>query len=134
MSAMQTSLPFLSRETDRHGNERIYVRRGGKRIRIRENENTPEFAKAYTEAIDQLVPRPSGVASGLPVHPKGWLGWLGAQYFASKAFGGLVKHRRGARRGVLEACFRVPLSDADPEVLGNCPLKHLTAKKIKRMI
>jgi integrase len=132
---MQTELPFLSREIDRHGNSRIYVRRSGKRIRIRERENTPDFAKAYTEAVEKLgEPRSKRKAEALPTHPQGSLGWLGAQYFASKAFGGLVKHSRGARRGVLEACFRVPLSDAESEVLGNCPLKHLTAKKIKRMI
>ena len=44
MSAMETDLPYLSRDSDRHGNLRIYVRRNGKRIRIREKEGTVAFA------------------------------------------------------------------------------------------
>jgi hypothetical protein len=51
---METDLPFLSREEDRHGNDRIYVRRNGKRIRIREKERTPAFARAYAEAVEKL--------------------------------------------------------------------------------
>jgi hypothetical protein len=54
VSTMETDLPYLSAETDRHGNPRIYVRRNGKRIRIREREGTPAFAKAYTEAVEKL--------------------------------------------------------------------------------
>lgn len=79
----------------------------------------------------------NGPAGALPTHPKGTLGWLGAQYFASKGQGGflqLAKDSRRARRNCLEECFRVPLSDTDPDPIGNCPLKYLSAQKIKRMI
>ena len=80
---METSLHYLSREPDRHGNQRIYVRRNGKRIRIREKEGTPAFAKAYTEAVEKLGDRPR-TAAVLTTHAKGTLGWLGSLYFATK--------------------------------------------------
>jgi len=135
---METDLPFLSREPDRHGNDRIYVRRNGKRIRIREKERTPEFARAYAEAVDKLgVPKSKRPADGLQTHPNGSLGWLGAEYFKSKGEDGflrLAKDSRRARRNCLEECFRVPLSDTDPDPMGNCPLKFVSAQKIKRMI
>ena len=40
---MKIKLKYIYRETDRHGNERIYVRLNGRRIRIRETPNTPAF-------------------------------------------------------------------------------------------
>ena len=54
MTNMETDLPYLSRDLDRHGNPRIYVRRNGKRIRINEAEGTPAFAKAYADAVEKL--------------------------------------------------------------------------------
>jgi hypothetical protein len=35
---METELPYLERDEDRHGNPRVYVRRHSKRIRLRETE------------------------------------------------------------------------------------------------
>jgi integrase len=135
---METDLPYLSRDPDRHGNPRIYVRRNGKRIRIREAEGTPAFAKAYSEAVEKLGDPPSKHAvAQLPTHAEGTLGWLGAEYFKSKGEGEflrLAKESRRARRNCLEECLRVPLSDEDPDPVGNCPLKYLSAQKMKRMI
>jgi hypothetical protein len=135
----QTDLPYLSRETDRHGNDRIYVRRNGKRFRLREPEGTPAFAKEYAEAVDKLGDPPSKrkAAAAVATHPKDTLGWLGAEYFKSKDEGEflrLAKDSQRARRNCLEECFRVPLSDTDPDPIGNCPLKYLSAQKAKRMI
>lgn len=139
MTTMETDLPYLSRDPDRHGNERIYVRRNNKRIRIREPEGTTEFAKAYSAAVDKL-----GDATGKPIvaalhtYAKATLGWLGTQYFASKGEDGFLdldKDSRRARRNSLENdCFKVPLSDEDPDPMGNCPLKHFSAQKAKRII
>jgi integrase len=136
MMAMETDLPYLSNEPDRHGNDRLYVRRHGKRVRLREPEGTPAFAKAYAEAVDKLELRTTTiVGDGPPTHPKGSLGWLGAQYFASKKdFLTLAKESQRARRNCLEECFREPLSDADPEPIGNCPLRYVTAKKIRWLV
>ena len=138
---MKTVLPYLSRERNRHGTPVIFVRRNGRRIRIREPEGTPAFARAYAEAVESLGLPPSKrpiPESGPVRHPRGTLGWLGALYFASKGEGGfldLAPDSQRARRNSLENdCFSVPLSDSDPEPMGNCPLRYLSAQKIKRMI
>ena len=137
MTNMETDLPYLSRDPDRHGNPRIYVRRKGKRIRIKEPEGTPAFAKAYGAAVEKLEGQGPARVKALPTDAKGTLGWLGAQYFVSKGedeFLSLDKDSQRARRNGLETCFKVTLSDDDDEPMGNCPLKYLSAQKAKRMI
>ena len=57
MTNMETDLPYLQRDKDRHGNPRIYVRRNGKRVRIREQEGTLEFAKAVCEGAGEAMRR-----------------------------------------------------------------------------
>jgi len=137
---METNLPFLERDEDRHGNDRIYVRRNGKRIRIRETEGTPAFAGAYAAAVEKLGDPPSKRARNpvlLPTWAKGTFGWLGTLYFASKGEGGflpLAKDSRRARRNDLEECFLVPLSETDADPMGNCPVKYLSAQKMKRLL
>jgi integrase len=136
MIAMETDLPYLERDHDRHGNPRVYVRRHGKRIRIKEPEGTPEFVKAYGEAMERLDGRAQASSATPPTtHPKGTLGWLGALYFASKKdFLALTKDSQRARRNCLEECFAEPLSEKDPEPMGNCPLRYVTAKKIRWLV
>jgi integrase len=132
---METDLPYLLRDRDRHGKDRLYVRIAGKKVRIREPEGTPGFARAYADAVELLGARRKHGPSIDLSHPAGSFGWLGAKYFASKTdFLKLAKDSRRARRNSLEECFREPLSDTDPEPMGNCPLKYLTAQKIKRLL
>ena len=132
---MEQDLPYLGREQDRHGNWRLYVRRNGKRIRIREERGSPAFARAYADAVDALSAKAKRAVDIGPNHPAGSFGWLGAKYFASKGdFLKLAKESQRARRNSLEECFREPFSDTDPEPMGNCPLKYLTAAKMKRLL
>jgi len=137
---MKTSLPYLCRDRDRHGNVRIYVRRNGKKIRILEPEGSPAFAAAYTAALASLGEPPSKRPTQATIHsgwPKNTLGWLGIEYFKSKGddeFLSLDEDSRRARRNNLERCFQVPFSDDDPDPMGNCPLKYLSAQKMKRLI
>lgn len=132
---MKTDLPYLERDKDRHGNQRVYVRRHGKRIRIKAPEGSPAFAKAYSDALERLDIRAvSSAAAPLAGHPKASLGWLGAKYFASREFAGIAKESQRARRNCLEECFREPLRDEDPEPMGNCPLKFVTTQKIRRLV
>lgn len=136
---MKIDLPYLDPDKDRHGNERIYVRRYGRRIRIREAEGTPAFFRAYSDAVAALERRKVSDVDRAPVgptpHPVNSLGWLGAKYFESKRdFLRLAPASQRARRNCLEECFREPFSDDDPEPMGNCPLKHLSAQKIRRLV
>jgi hypothetical protein len=43
--------PYLSREVTRHGISVWYVRRNGKRIRLRSEYGTPEFDAEYQAAL-----------------------------------------------------------------------------------
>jgi integrase len=136
---MEIDLPYLSSEPDRHGNERLYVRRNGKRERLRVAPGHPDFIKTYSEVLDRLGVPPSKRPRGPtpPQHDKGTFGWLGAEYFKSKGEGEFLrldKDSQRARRNALEECFQIPLSDEDADPMGNCPLKHISAQKLKRMI
>lgn len=117
---------------------RWYVRRRGKKIRLRTPPGVPGFGAEYDAALARLVGGVTPVTAAVNApHPKGTFGWLGAQYFVSRGNGEFltldeISQRR--RRTDLEACFKVPLTDSDPEPMGNCPLKHLSPQMMKRMI
>ena len=80
MTNMETNLPYLARDKDRHGNPRIYVRRNGKRVRIREQEGTLEFAKAYAKALEKLCGELPAQGSPTPDDaPNGYAGLYGGK-------------------------------------------------------
>jgi hypothetical protein len=51
MRPMRGDYPFLMWDRDRHGNNRLYVRRYGRKIRIRKKFGTEAFALAYADAL-----------------------------------------------------------------------------------
>ena len=61
MTNMETNLPYLERDKDRHGNPRIYVRRNGKRVRIREQEGTlgspGHMRRRWKSCAENCLPR-----------------------------------------------------------------------------
>lgn len=134
MDRMRVNLPYLSEEIDRHGVGRIYVRRFGKRVRIRGVLGSPEFLTAYRTAVEQLSgPTPAKAAPSIIPAPVGSLGWLRAQYFASSEFLALDPVSQKRRRSTIDECCRTPHSDGDPETLAHCPLQYITSQKIKRL-
>ncbi len=48
---MRVNLPYIMRDTDRHGNERVYLRKSGKKVRLRSAPGTPEFVQEYNQAL-----------------------------------------------------------------------------------
>jgi integrase len=131
---VKLDFPFLVVDTDRHGNDRVYVRRSGRKIRVREPMGSQAFYVAYAAARERLsnvrAPKDANAPKGFP---RGTLGWLGACYFASAEFQSMEPHTQRTVRAVLESCFREPHTDSDPEPMGNCPLQHFTAHKVKRL-
>lgn len=93
---MKIDLPYYSEEPDRHGNIRRYVRRHGKRTRIRAEFGTEEFWRLYREAIGQ-APRAKNEA------PLGSLRWLTIAYMDSAEFKRLGPSTKKGRRGILES-------------------------------
>src|SRR5262245_38088379 len=138
---MDIDLPYLIEDQDRHGNDRLYVRRNGKKIRMHEAPGTRAFLNEYDAALEKLGASPSKRPQGTTLLAPQWapktLGWLGVEYFKSRGEGEFLtldEDSRTRRRNALELCFAYPHSDTDPDPMGNCPLKYFTAHKAKRLI
>jgi integrase len=131
-----TNLAYLKRDKNQYGAERIFVRRNGKTIRLRETPGTAAFAKEYADALQRLA---SGIAKRKEaegrrpkiraVHDRTF-GWLAKRYFASQEFQGLDPKSQRTRRIVIEECLHethkgVPMAD--------CPIEHITSAKIKAL-
>jgi len=51
---MKFALRYLFQDRDRHGNERLYVRRNGRRIRIKERWGGRNLCSAYARRASLL--------------------------------------------------------------------------------
>ncbi len=47
-----SNIKYLVSDTDRHGTVRVYVRRHGRKVRIRELATVEEFMAAYRAALE----------------------------------------------------------------------------------
>lgn len=134
MTAMKIDLPYLYDEPDHRGNPRLYVRKGGRRIRIREKPGTVAFNEAYNEAIGRLPTPTRPEAARITPARRGTFGWLAAQYFDSAEFRGFNDRSRATRRGVIEGCLIEPRSpDAPKDLMRDCPCTALSAAHIRML-
>ena len=133
MGDMKVNLSHLSEEPDRHGNIRLYVRRHGKRIRIRVARDDPRFLDAYQDALASLADLrpPSPTVPVKKIAPRGSLGWLAALYFGSDEFKALASGP--TRRAVIEECLRERVRDDSTDLMADCPLSFVTSVKVKRL-
>lgn len=134
---LQVDLPYLVEDEDRYGTPRVYVRRYGRKIRIREVPGSLAFLAAYNRALAELsgrkpVDRPGGEFEPFP---PGTFGWLAAKYFGSAEFQGIDAQSQRTRRNVIEHCLRqaYKLASGRAEPMGRCPLEVLDAAKIKQL-
>ena len=98
------NLKYLVEDVDRHGNVRLYVRRHGRKIRIRETPGTDEFMAAYRAALDgpaRPADHPSSQAAAA-----GSLRWLVQSYYGCPEFLGLHESTRAKRRAILDGICR----------------------------
>jgi integrase len=100
--------PYLSREVTRHGNAVWYVRRAGKRTRLRSKYGTPEFEAEYQAALAGDVKRDKGG----PVD--GSLAWLIGRYRETTFWQGLSsatkRQRENIFRQILESAGDQPFA------------------------
>jgi integrase len=120
--------PHLVSDRDRHGNLRYYVRRHGRKIRIREKWGTEAFALAYADALRASSASPLASAA-LP----GTFGWLAACYFASAEFTKLNPKSQTTRRLVIESCLREPRKPGSRDLMRDCPISIISAAHIKML-
>jgi integrase len=127
---MKVKLKHVYCEPDRHGKDRVYVRRNGRRIRIRATPNTPEFMLACTAAIDACgaAPEHARRPNGRVILP-GSLAAIAAKYFASKDFQRLDATSQSNRRNIIESCMREKLVGNDQ--LADMPAKIFNASHMK---
>lgn len=114
-------LRYLTEELDRHGNVRIYVRRRGQRIRIREEPGTQEFMDAYKLAVsgEETAPRkPAKRISG------SFSALLTEYYMSAEFLGELGKRTQYVRRGLL---------DSIAETEGEKPYRLMLARHVERI-
>lgn len=129
---MLRKLPYLSEETNRHGNPRLYVRVMGRRIQLKEEPDTPTFMREYAEAVDKLK-RGAGTPKKELTRKPGTLAWIGVLYFQSPKYKSLNEIAKKTRRGALESCFKEPRTPNSPDLLGDCPLSMLSTKHIRML-
>ncbi len=134
MTPMRIDFPYLMPDYDRHGNRRLYVRRHGRKVRLRAQPGTEAFAQAYAEALRVLDgqggPAERPVLKGAPA---GTLGWLAACYFASAEFRGLDPKSQATRRGIVEECLREPLRPGATDLMRDCPVAVLSPSHVKML-
>ena len=90
---------YLMTDKDRHGNVRVYVRRHGRKVRIRDLATVEEFMAAYRAALE-TVRRP-GDNKPTAAAP-GSLLWLVQAYYGAPEFLGLHESTRAKRRAILD--------------------------------
>lgn len=133
MTPVKLDLPYLTPDPDRHGNDRLYVRKNGRKIRIRQRPGTPEFLIAYNEALETLDGPASSERKGPRAAPSGSLGWLAACYFASTEFKALEPKSQATRRSVIESCLQEPRKPGAPDLMAACPIARLSAKHVRML-
>jgi len=135
--SVEIDLRYLSDEPDHRGNPRLYVRRYGRRIRLRVSRHSPDFLKIYQDALTTLEEMAGKAAA--PHAPKkkaalrGTLGWLVSLYFASDEFLALPPKSQSTRRGVIEECLHETVKDGSKDLIADCPLSYFTPAKVKRL-
>jgi len=115
--------PYLSRDTDRHGNVRWYVRPPGRqKVRLREEFGTPAFWAAYQDALaGKTVAAPRKAVDGVV---PGSFRALCVKYYASPEFRGLDWSTKAWRRRALELICQKE---------GNKPVDQMESRHIRRL-
>jgi integrase len=114
---------FLVADRDRHGNLRVYFRRGRTKVRIREEIGSPDFAKRYEELCEAIPAKP--VAAALPRSET--LEGLWEAYRRSAAFTQkLGESTQRARTNLIEAMLNEPIYPGAPETFRGFPKARIT--------
>jgi len=117
---MTLKLPYLVADVDRHGNVRIYYRRHGRKVRIREQLGSEEFHRRYAEL---KAGRQDSETPGFDRTPKpNTFRWLCVQFFGSPDFKRLDERTQYVRRRAIEAMFDEPIAPGAKDTFAAFPL------------
>lgn len=130
---MRIDFPYLASDRDRHGNRRYYVRRYGRKVRLREAPGTEAFAQAYAGALRAIDPKAANEQEALKHASAGTLGWLAARYFGSAEFRRLDPKSQSNRRSIIEDCLREPRKPDATDLMRDCPVSALSPAHVKML-
>lgn len=121
---------FVVIDIDRRGNERIYARRDGVKVRLRGPMFSPEFWSDYHDWRDgALKPKP---AARKPA-AEGSLRWLCEAYYTSTDYlSGAPRTRYVKRIRLDNICARPAASGVG--TFGDAPFKHIEARHIRKLL
>lgn len=129
---MKLSMPYLLRDKDRHGNERLYFRFGGRKVRLRDEPGTVAFAERYEALRQQAEAGLLASATSVTNRPQpGTWRWLVAAYLSSSALKSLDPATQTQRRSVLEGTCREPVFPGSAETYAAFPLARLDVRALK---
>ena len=89
---------FVFEDRDRHGNVRVYLRRHGRKVRLRETPGTDDFEAEYRAALKGGA----GATAKTAPAAQGSLRWLVERYCESPEYRKLSGSTRTVRRGILD--------------------------------
>jgi integrase len=136
---VKTDLPFTHRDTDRHGNVRVYFRRkvGERKTRLRGKEGSVEFLEAYKAALKAseakaALPESTATPLSKPAVP-GSFRWLCVQYLGSEEWARLGAGTKRARRKILEHIWLEKIAPDSERIVADMPLSRFDAKVVKML-
>jgi integrase len=121
---MDLKLKYISSDTDRHGNQRIYFRKDGRKVRLQSSVGSPEFLAEYRMALIGEHPGQNRRAA-LPRAQPGTLRELVESYYRSAAFKNLSDRTRHVRRQILDRFCQYRNAGAQP--YASLEARHLRA-------
>lgn len=127
---MKVRIKYVVEDTDWHGNVRVYLRKDGRKVRLRGPLGSPDFWREYHAAL-KAPPKTRGEKKTIPgTIQKGTMRWLVAQYTASGMFKQLRAKTQKDRRATLERfCKNVPKGSTTPD--GEKPFDQMLPKHIR---
>ena len=133
---MKAPLPYIETNTIRRGERAwvyLFVRIGGKRIRLRSAPGSPKFLAEYNAAVAKL--KPASEPATPPGHPKpGTMGELASSWFGSAAFCRAEPTTQRRRRSTVEGCLQEPLKLGDPSrTVRDVPVIAFTAAHVRTL-
>lgn len=105
LAAVKLDLPYLYRQRDRKGRWLYYVRRKGRKTRLRGSPGSQAFLTAYNDALEI---EPEKETAGAP----GSLKWLCDRYKDSADFRQLSPRTQRVRSNILDGICAMPWQDA----------------------
>jgi integrase len=125
---------YVWEDRDRHGNVRRYFVRGGaKKIRLRAEPGTAEFATEYERALAVASYDKQPKAGSRVPAPRNSLRWLVEQYYGSAEFKRLDVSTRAARRGILDSICVEPISTENSTLIGSLPFASMPPSKVRAL-